>query len=73
MEEWVGFEPTIQYFMYDRLVICCNQPLYHHSFLVADEIGFEPMEPFSSTVFKTAAIDHSATHPVVGVGRFELP
>ena len=29
----------------------------------ADEVGFEPTEPFSSTVFKTAAIDLSATHP----------
>ncbi len=31
---------------------------------LADEEGFEPPEPLGSTVFKTAAIDHSATHPV---------
>ena len=31
--------------------------------LLADEEGFEPPEPLGSTVFKTAAIDHSATHP----------
>ena len=30
---------------------------------VAEEEGFEPPEPCGSTVFKTAAIDHSATPP----------
>jgi hypothetical protein len=30
---------------------------------MADGEGFEPPEPLGSTVFKTAAIDHSATHP----------
>ena len=30
---------------------------------LAEEEGFEPPEPFGSTVFKTAAIDHSATPP----------
>jgi hypothetical protein len=29
----------------------------------AEEQGFEPREPFDSTVFKTAAFDHSATPP----------
>ena len=29
----------------------------------AEREGFEPPEPFSSTVFKTAAIDHSAIFP----------
>ena len=29
----------------------------------AEREGFEPPEPLSSTVFKTAAIDHSATSP----------
>ena len=31
--------------------------------VVAEREGFEPPEPFSSTVFKTAAFDHSATSP----------
>ncbi len=31
--------------------------------LVAEREGFEPPEPFGSTVFKTAAFDHSATSP----------
>ena len=30
---------------------------------LAEREGFEPPEPRSSTVFKTAAIDHSATSP----------
>ena len=30
---------------------------------LADEVGFEPTEPFGSTVFKTAALNRSATHP----------
>ena len=30
----------------------------------AEREGFEPPEPFSSTVFKTAVIDHSTTSPV---------
>ena len=33
--------------------------------LSAEREGFEPPEPLSSTVFKTAAIDHSAISPVV--------
>ena len=31
--------------------------------LSAEKEGFEPPEPLSSTVFKTAAIDHSAISP----------
>ena len=31
----------------------------------AEREGFEPPEPLSSTVFKTAAIDHSAISPIV--------
>ena len=30
---------------------------------MAEDTGFEPAEPFGSTVFKTAAIDHSANPP----------
>ncbi len=32
---------------------------------LADRVGFEPTEGCPSTVFKTAAIDHSATYPLV--------
>ncbi len=31
--------------------------------ILADEVGFEPTEPFGSLVFKTSALNHSATHP----------
>ncbi len=31
---------------------------------MAERVGFEPTEPRGSTVFKTAAFDHSATSPV---------
>ncbi len=30
---------------------------------MAEGVGFEPTEPFGSTVFKTAAFGHSATLP----------
>ena len=30
---------------------------------MAEDVGFEPTEPFDSTVFKTAAISHSANLP----------
>ena len=33
--------------------------------LMAESKGFEPLEPFGSTVFKTAAFDHSANSPSV--------
>ena len=55
------------------------QPLGHHSFrsragtselgptplfpFLAEEEGFEPSEALTSTVFKTAAFNHSATPP----------
>ena len=32
-------------------------------YFLAEREGFEPPEPLSSTVFKTAAIDHSAISP----------
>ncbi len=31
--------------------------------VMAEGVGFEPTEPFGSTVFKTAAIGHSAIPP----------
>ena len=60
-------------FFYPQL--CPQTSLVHHrvqknepcqtrsSFCVAEREGFEPPEPLSSTVFKTAAIDHSAISP----------
>ena len=40
--------------------------IWHNSLLeikMADEVGFEPTEVLPSTVFKTVALSHSATHP----------
>ena len=37
---------------------------------IAEREGFEPPEPRSSTVFKTAAIDHSAISPATKVQPF---
>ncbi len=37
--------------------------LKNHFFKVAEREGFEPPVPFSTTVFKTAAFDHSAISP----------
>ncbi len=41
-----------------------------NQFLSAEREGFEPPEPLSSTVFKTAAIDHSAISPSVYATHF---
>ena len=35
----------------------------------AEEEGFEPPVPHGTTVFKTAAIDHSATPLIVSIGH----
>ena len=40
-----------------------TRPLRGASNFLAEEVGFEPTEPFSSTVFKTAAFNHSAIPP----------
>ena len=40
--------------------------------VIAEEDGFEPPLPFSKTVFKTAAINHSAT-PLNRNGYLQLP
>ena len=42
---------------------------FGRSFFLAEAVGFEPTEPLGSTVFKTAAFDHSATPPHVWAFR----
>ena len=46
-----------------------RRELQVHAFVLAaaEREGFEPPEPLSSTVFKTAAIDHSAISPAAKV------
>ena len=39
---------------------------------MAEGEGFEPPEPFGSAVFKTAAIDHSATLPFSYLERWRI-
>ena len=36
----------------------------HPAFQLAESEGFEPPDPLRSTVFKTAAFDHSANSPI---------
>ena len=48
----------------------CNAFLTDFCFLVAEREGFEPPVPRSTTVFKTAAIDHSAISPATKVEHF---
>ena len=55
-------------FPFNKLMSMClytkNEPYRtRSSFWLAEREGFEPPEPLSSTVFKTAAIDHSAISP----------
>ena len=47
-----------------RFVGFCPLTLLFCSVGSAERQGFEPREPLSSTVFKTAAIDHSAIFPI---------
>ena len=52
-------------FVGDKLKKSCKIFILQDFFsLSAERQGFEPREPLSSTVFKTAAIDHSATSPI---------
>ena len=42
-------------------IIICR---FDEKMMVAESKGFEPLEPCGSTVFKTAAFDHSASSPL---------
>lgn len=76
MAETVRFELTVPLAGYDALARRWIRPLSHISnkqsneYLnlgivnkMAEDTGFEPAEPCGSTVFKTAAFDHSANPP----------
>ena len=47
-------------------------PPYNYHKIMAESEGFEPPEPFGSTVFKTAAFDHSANSPHK-IGHIYIP
>jgi hypothetical protein len=45
---------------------------YQPGFLNAEEEGFEPPVPCGTTVFKTAAFDHSATPLLLSINEIDL-
>ena len=65
MAEKEGFEPSVEFNPHTHLAGEHLQPLGHLSAykILAEEVGFEPTDACTSTVFKTAAFDHSATPP----------
>ena len=44
----------------------------HPAWCMAEGVGFEPTSPFGETVFKTAAIDHSAIPPRIRLRRITI-
>ena len=56
-----------------RLKLVCKRkrPIAGALTCLAEEVGFEPTEPCGSTVFKTAAFNHSAIPPYARVQHYE--
>ena len=50
-----------------------KNPLAGAFYWMAESEGFEPPDPFGSTVFKTAAFDHSASSPMIFTGLAMQP
>jgi len=65
MAERMGFEPMVRCYPHTRLAGEHLRPTRSslHVGVVAEGVGFEPTEVLPSTVFKTAAFDHSAIPP----------
>ena len=69
MAEREGFEPSMELSPHTRLAGERLQParpslrISYEFKMVAEGVGFEPTEVLPSTVFKTAAFDHSAIPP----------
>ncbi len=61
MAERVGFEPTVGFTLrsLSRRAPSSTRP----SLQMAEGAGFEPAGSFDPAVFKTAALNHSATPP----------
>ena len=62
----MGFEPMVEFNPHTRLAGEHLQPTrssLRFKFRMAEGVGFEPTEVLPSTVFKTAAFDHSAIPP----------
>ena len=65
--ERMGFEPMVECYPHTRLAGEHLQPTRSSLRMggVAEGVGFEPTEVLPSTVFKTAAFDHSAIPPIL--------
>ena len=59
------------YFTRLKLVCKRKRPIAGALTCLAEEVGFEPTEPCGSTVFKTAAFNHSAIPPYARVQQYE--
>ncbi len=53
--------------MFDYIIKFIYFPGIACVFRLAEREGFEPPDPLGSTVFKTAAFDHSATSPLQSI------
>ena len=49
--------------VFNRAFFCWGERILGKPPVLAERVGFEPTDPCGSTVFKTVAIDHSATSP----------
>ncbi len=69
MAEREGFEPSVELSPHTRLAGERLQParpsLPNRFYILAEGVGFEPTEVLPSTVFKTAAFNHSAIPPFI--------
>lgn len=63
MEKEVRFELTIFGFAIQRF-----RPLSHAFVFLEESKGVEPLEPLSSSDFKSGALDHSANSPCINNG-----
>ncbi len=71
LAEREGFEPSVGFPLrrFSKPVPSATRPSLLKTICsapgaeMAEEVGFEPTVPFGTTVFKTAALNHSATPP----------
>lgn len=52
--------------------LCRSYPQFFTAFQTADGVRFELTIPLGMLVFKTSALDHSATHPIYSVQNQRL-
>ena len=64
LSRWQNDKAPVSPGLYGSLRYAANTLIYKAD-LVAEREGFEPPDRYRSTVFKTAAFDHSATSPLI--------